>query len=124
MYGVGGSRTGQDWTYAAGDPVSPIGPDVATQDAWWFRGPGYRALAPPAGAVTELPAGGTIMLEIACREQLSFCADALKLTVSGTERHRVDCCWVVNYRSGLSSRRLPRRNRCVFTLILRIELPS
>ncbi|KAK4703440.1 hypothetical protein P7C70_g2778, partial [Phenoliferia sp. Uapishka_3] len=68
MYGVGGSRQGFGWTYDAGDPVSPIGPGVASQDAWWFRGPAYRALAPPPGpeAVTDLPAGGTIMLEITC----------------------------------------------------------
>ncbi|KAK4703428.1 hypothetical protein P7C70_g2793, partial [Phenoliferia sp. Uapishka_3] len=67
MYGIGGTRTGTDWEYTAGDPVSPIGPGVATQDAWWFRGPGYRALTPPAGAVTMLPAGGTVTLDITCR---------------------------------------------------------
>ncbi|KAL8293721.1 hypothetical protein RQP46_000422 [Phenoliferia psychrophenolica] len=67
MYGLGGTRTGMSWEYSAGDPVSPIGPDIAVQDDWWFRGPGYRALAPAAGEVTELPAGGQIVLEITCR---------------------------------------------------------
>ncbi|ORY51762.1 hypothetical protein BCR35DRAFT_310676 [Leucosporidium creatinivorum] len=64
MYGVGA-----DFNYTAGDPVSPIGPDLPTQDDWWFRGPAYRALAPslrPNGTVAELPAGGTVELEIAC----------------------------------------------------------
>ncbi|BGP51592.1 hypothetical protein JCM10450v2_007540 [Rhodotorula kratochvilovae] len=61
MYGVG-----SDFAYDAGDPVSPIGPDLQQQDDWWFRGPEYRALKPQDGAVTDLPAGGSIDVEIAC----------------------------------------------------------
>ncbi|KAL8280211.1 hypothetical protein RQP46_007325 [Phenoliferia psychrophenolica] len=66
QYGVGGTRQGQDWIYPAVDPITPIGPGVSTQDAWWFRGPIARGLAPPAGQVTLLPAGGSIMIEITC----------------------------------------------------------
>ncbi|KAL8292432.1 hypothetical protein RQP46_001044 [Phenoliferia psychrophenolica] len=65
-YGVGGTRTGQSWLYLAGDPIVPLGPNIASQDDWWFRGPAFRALAPPAGAVTALPAGSTITIEISC----------------------------------------------------------
>ncbi|GAA6060878.1 hypothetical protein JCM10212_000161 [Sporobolomyces blumeae] len=61
MYGVG-----QDWAYEAGNPVDPIGPDVATRDAWWFRGPAYRALKPQNESVMILPAGGKVDIEIAC----------------------------------------------------------
>lgn len=32
MYGVG-----PDFEYTIGDPVIPIGPDVADQNDWWFR---------------------------------------------------------------------------------------
>ncbi|GAA6054082.1 hypothetical protein JCM3770_006164 [Rhodotorula araucariae] len=61
MYGVG-----PNWAYDAGNPVEPIGPDLQNQDDWWFRGPKYRALKPQGGAVTDLPAGGSIDIEIAC----------------------------------------------------------
>ncbi|GAA5855113.1 hypothetical protein JCM9279_001956 [Rhodotorula babjevae] len=61
MYGVG-----PDFEYAAGNPVTPIGPGVSDISDWWFRGPEYRALKPQDGAVTDLPAGGSIDIEIAC----------------------------------------------------------
>ncbi|TNY21244.1 hypothetical protein DMC30DRAFT_416263 [Rhodotorula diobovata] len=64
MYGVGNG-----FSYDAGNPAVPLGPDLATQDSWWFRGPEYRALTPMArsdGTVEQLPAGGSITLEIAC----------------------------------------------------------
>ncbi|POY73063.1 hypothetical protein BMF94_3901 [Rhodotorula taiwanensis] len=61
MYGVG-----PGFTSVAGDPFSPIGPDIAKQDNWWFRGPGYRALKPQNDSVMSLPVGGTVELEIAC----------------------------------------------------------
>jgi hypothetical protein len=32
MYGVG-----PGFTNLAGDPFSPIGPDIASQNDWWFR---------------------------------------------------------------------------------------
>ncbi|KAK4703604.1 hypothetical protein P7C70_g2613, partial [Phenoliferia sp. Uapishka_3] len=87
MYGVGGTRQGNSWTYAAGDPVSPLGPGWTTQDSWWFRGPAYRALAPPAGEVTELPAGGTIMLEITCH--IAWTSFGWSTTVPGSA---LDAC--------------------------------
>ncbi|GAA5905609.1 hypothetical protein JCM8208_005785 [Rhodotorula glutinis] len=61
MYGVG-----VDFAYDAGNPVTPIGPGVDNMSDWWFRGPEYRALKPQDGAVTDLPAGGKIDIEIAC----------------------------------------------------------
>lgn len=64
MYGVG-----PDWAYDAGPPMNPIGPGLATQDEWWFRGPEARALPPQDGAVMELPAGGSITFEIAVRRK-------------------------------------------------------
>jgi hypothetical protein len=63
MYGVG-----PGFAYdAGGSPVDPLGPDLATQDEWWFRGPRARALPPQDGAVLALPAGGSITFEIAVR---------------------------------------------------------
>ncbi|GAA5908398.1 hypothetical protein JCM6882_007926 [Rhodosporidiobolus microsporus] len=47
------------------NPVQPLGPGLAFDD-WWFRGPGVRAAVPPDGAVTLLPAGGSVTLELAC----------------------------------------------------------
>ncbi|GAA5860490.1 hypothetical protein JCM8547_000320 [Rhodosporidiobolus lusitaniae] len=42
MYGVG-----EGFEYIVpGQPSDPIGPDLSSQDDWWFRGPEYRALAP------------------------------------------------------------------------------
>ncbi|GAA5979369.1 hypothetical protein JCM11641_005015 [Rhodosporidiobolus odoratus] len=61
MYGVG-----PDFNYTAGNPVDPIGPDLKTQEEWWFRGPGYMALPPQDSAVMDLPAGGSVDIEIAC----------------------------------------------------------
>lgn len=68
MYGVG-----PDFDYSAAqadpNPVAPLGPDWGTQDQWWFRGPAFRALSPAARgstAVTALPAGGEITVELAC----------------------------------------------------------
>ncbi|KAL8276115.1 hypothetical protein RQP46_011497 [Phenoliferia psychrophenolica] len=87
MYGIGGSRNGQDWLYSAGDPVSPIGPDVPKQDDWWFRGPAYRALAPPAGAVTEIPAGGKVTMDITCH--VAFSGVGWSTTTPGS---KLDAC--------------------------------
>ncbi|GAA5930816.1 uncharacterized protein JCM15063_002468 [Sporobolomyces koalae] len=61
MYGVG-----DNWSNVAGSPGDPIGPDLARQDDWWFRGPSYRALKPQNNSVMSLPAGGTVDIEIAC----------------------------------------------------------
>ncbi|BGP39165.1 hypothetical protein JCM10450v2_003119 [Rhodotorula kratochvilovae] len=64
MYGVGNG-----FSYDAGNPVEPLGPDWGSQDSWWFRGPAYRALSPSKrsdGTVEKLPAGGSVTLEIAC----------------------------------------------------------
>ncbi|KAK4334746.1 Proteophosphoglycan ppg4 [Rhodotorula toruloides] len=61
MYGVG-----PGWSYDAGDPVAPLGPNWGNRDDWWFRGPGFRSLPPQAGAVMELPAGGTVEIQLAC----------------------------------------------------------
>ncbi|BGP49050.1 hypothetical protein JCM10450v2_004929 [Rhodotorula kratochvilovae] len=60
MYGVG-----PNWEYTAGPPTDPIGPYFYFDD-WWFRGPAYRNLPPVNGDVMNLPAGGSITLEIAC----------------------------------------------------------
>ncbi|GAA5929274.1 uncharacterized protein JCM15063_004106 [Sporobolomyces koalae] len=61
MYGVG-----PNFAYSAGNPVDPIGPGWTTFDDWWFRGPSYRALKPQSNVASELPAGGSITMEIAC----------------------------------------------------------
>jgi len=61
MYGVG-----PNWAYEAGPPTDPIGPYFSYDD-WWFRGPGYRNLPPVNGDIMNLPAGGSITLEIACQ---------------------------------------------------------
>ncbi|BGP25428.1 hypothetical protein JCM10295v2_004352 [Rhodotorula toruloides] len=61
MYGVG-----PGWSYEAGDPVAPLGPNWGNRDDWWFRGPGFRSLPPQSGAVMELPAGGSVEIEHAC----------------------------------------------------------
>ncbi|BGP08932.1 hypothetical protein OF846_003396 [Rhodotorula toruloides] len=66
MYGVG-----PGWSYDAGDPVAPLGPNWSNRDDWWFRGPGFRSLPPQSGAVLELPAGGSVELEIACHYAFS-----------------------------------------------------
>lgn len=63
MYGVGPNLTTDR---QVGDPFTPIGPDLLTQDEWWFRGPSARKLHPPPGAVTELVAGSSVTIEIAC----------------------------------------------------------
>ncbi|GAA5992324.1 hypothetical protein JCM10908_000426 [Rhodotorula pacifica] len=65
MYGVG-----PNWAYDAGAPTDPLGPGLQ-QDDWWFRGPKARSLTPQAGAVMELPAGGSITFEIACNYAFS-----------------------------------------------------
>lgn len=65
MYGVG-----PGFAYdAGGSPVDPLGPDLATRDEWWFRGPRARALPPQNGAVMTLPAGGSITFEIAVSDR-------------------------------------------------------
>ncbi|KAM0749715.1 hypothetical protein T439DRAFT_357244 [Meredithblackwellia eburnea MCA 4105] len=64
MYGVSADRTSA--YVPETNPVNPLGPGWTTQDSWWFRGPAARALAPPAGQVTSLPAGGTVTFDIAC----------------------------------------------------------
>ncbi|GAA5878060.1 hypothetical protein JCM16303_002834 [Sporobolomyces ruberrimus] len=61
MYGVG-----PGFTNVAGSPGDPIGPDIANQNDWWFRGPGYRALKPQNDSVMDLPAGGKVDIEISC----------------------------------------------------------
>ncbi|KAL7337661.1 hypothetical protein BJY59DRAFT_703585 [Rhodotorula toruloides] len=61
MYGVG-----PGFSYDGGNPVDPIGPGVAKQSDWWFRGPSYRALKPQNGSVMDLPAGGSVTIEITC----------------------------------------------------------
>lgn len=63
---------------------------VAT-DTGKHRGPNYRALAPPPGpdAVTLLPAGETVMIEIACRELLAWRGGLRGLTLA-PKRHCVD----------------------------------
>ncbi|GAA5895666.1 hypothetical protein JCM5296_003773 [Sporobolomyces johnsonii] len=66
VYGIG-----PDWTFPAGELFDPIGPGVADQDDWWFRGPATRALAPQNGSVMELPAGGSVDIEIACNYAFS-----------------------------------------------------
>ncbi|CEQ41736.1 SPOSA6832_03495 [Sporobolomyces salmonicolor] len=66
VYGIG-----PDWTFPAGDLFDPLGPGVADQDDWWFRGPATRALAPQNGSVMELPAGGSVDIEIACNYAFS-----------------------------------------------------
>ncbi|KAK4703993.1 hypothetical protein P7C70_g2222, partial [Phenoliferia sp. Uapishka_3] len=63
MYGVTGNDYGNP-----NPPSNPLGPNWEL-DAWWFRGPVNRALAPMvhgSSAVTQLPAGGSVTLEIAC----------------------------------------------------------
>ncbi|GAA6055791.1 hypothetical protein JCM3770_004803 [Rhodotorula araucariae] len=60
MYGVG-----PNWEYAAGPPTDPIGPYFYFDD-WWFRGPAFRSLPPVNGDVMNLPAGGSVTIEIAC----------------------------------------------------------
>ncbi|GAA5823454.1 hypothetical protein JCM11251_000639 [Rhodosporidiobolus azoricus] len=64
MYGVG-----DYFSYDLGDPFAPLGPGWQLDD-WWFRGAATRALGPAQRSVTkgvlDLPAGGTISLEIAC----------------------------------------------------------
>ncbi|KAM0753256.1 hypothetical protein T439DRAFT_346875 [Meredithblackwellia eburnea MCA 4105] len=88
MYGVSGTRTGMDWNYpVGGDPVVPIGPGLTSQSQWWFRGPMYNTLPPPAGEVTDLPAGGTIMLEIACH--IAWTSYGWSTTVPGSA---LDAC--------------------------------
>ncbi|POY71101.1 hypothetical protein BMF94_5858 [Rhodotorula taiwanensis] len=82
MYGVG-----PDWAYDAGPPMNPIGPGLATQDEWWFRGPEARALPPQDGAVMELPAGGSITFEIACH--YAFTSYGYATSVPGSE---LDAC--------------------------------
>ncbi|BGP00387.1 hypothetical protein NBRC10513v2_004614 [Rhodotorula toruloides] len=61
MYGVG-----PGFSYDGGNPVGPIGPGVAKQSDWWFRGPSYRALKPQNGSVMDLPVGGSVTIEITC----------------------------------------------------------
>lgn len=87
MYGVGGTRVGRDWLYSAGDPILPLGPDIVSQNDWWFRGPAFRALAPPAGAVTALPAGGSITIEIACH--VAWTSFGWRTSVPGS---KLDAC--------------------------------
>lgn len=81
MYGVG-----PGFSYDAGPPVDPLGPDWSPQDKWWFRGPKARSLPPQDGAVMELPAGGTITFEIAVRVP-----PRLSKQDSGTERPTLQC---------------------------------
>ncbi|GAA5872986.1 hypothetical protein JCM16303_006904 [Sporobolomyces ruberrimus] len=61
MYGVG-----PNFEYSAGNPVDPIGPGWTTFDDWWFRGPSYRALKPQSNVASQLPAGGSFTMEVAC----------------------------------------------------------
>lgn len=41
-------------------------PALPPLDDWWFRGPATRAMPPAEGLMENLPAGGSIVLEIAC----------------------------------------------------------
>mgnify|MGYP001595410901 CR=1 FL=1 len=146
MYGVGGTRTGMDWTYAGGvwparlvitgtyltrefrrTQLLPSGPaslrlkiggfgqsflavswqtfkDSAAEDlrsAHWHRPPApSQSFQLAAQSCLRSPA-------VSC---LLCCAGALNLTALWTERHCVDLIWVAHDRTGLSSRRLPRRN--------------
>ncbi|GAA5964130.1 hypothetical protein JCM3765_005349 [Sporobolomyces pararoseus] len=63
MYGVG-PNWGAGSTLP--NPANPIGPDIADQNDWWFRGPESRALKPQNDSVMDLPAGGKVDIEIAC----------------------------------------------------------
>ncbi|GAA5842882.1 hypothetical protein JCM11251_005837, partial [Rhodosporidiobolus azoricus] len=82
MYGVG-----PGFSYAAGDPVAPIGPDWGNRDDWWFRGPSWRALPPQNGAVMDLPAGGSVTVEIACH--MAWTSYGYATTVPGSQ---LDAC--------------------------------
>jgi hypothetical protein len=55
-----------NFDYSAGEPNIPIGPGLEGVSSWWFRGPETRAAKPKQGNVTELTAGKTLRLEIAC----------------------------------------------------------
>ncbi|GAA5915517.1 hypothetical protein JCM5296_004705 [Sporobolomyces johnsonii] len=93
MYGVG-----PGFSYDAGNPVNPLGPDLTGQDDWWFRGPSYRALPPQNNAVEELPAGGSITFEIACH--VAWTSYGVSTTTPGST---LDACPGANagpYHSG------------------------
>ncbi|KAL8277974.1 hypothetical protein RQP46_009606 [Phenoliferia psychrophenolica] len=81
-----GTRTGRSW-FSPSDPVAPIGPNLATQDEWWFRGPAFRAAGPLDGQVTELPAGTTIMMEVSC--DVAWTSYGWRTTVPGSA---LDAC--------------------------------
>ncbi|GJN89692.1 hypothetical protein Rhopal_002679-T1 [Rhodotorula paludigena] len=85
MYGVGNGFSND-----AGLVGVPIGPGLATQDEWWFRGPGYRALSPMKrtdGTVEVLPAGGSVTFEIACH--VAWTSFGVSPTVPGSD---LDAC--------------------------------
>lgn len=47
------------------NPFGPIGPWWSFDD-WWMRGAPTRHAPPPKGEISSLPAGGMLMLELAC----------------------------------------------------------
>ncbi|GAA5845878.1 hypothetical protein JCM3766R1_004641 [Sporobolomyces carnicolor] len=68
MYGVGPNWGRES---ALPNPANPIGPDIAAQNDWWFRGPESRALKPQNDSVMTLPAGGKVEIEIACNVEFT-----------------------------------------------------
>ncbi|GAA6005970.1 hypothetical protein JCM11491_004076 [Sporobolomyces phaffii] len=82
MYGVG-----PNFAYSAGNPVDPIGPGWTMFDDWWFRGPSYRALKPQSNVASQLPAGGSFTMEIACH--VAWTSYGYATTTPGSE---LDAC--------------------------------
>jgi hypothetical protein len=95
MYGVGSDMTADT---PAGNPVAPIGPDLPSLDDWWFRGPATRALPPPVGAVTELVAGSSVTIEIACH--VAWTSFGGRTTIPGSH---LDACPDNTGMSGIGS---------------------
>ena len=80
---------------------------VAVADSTFCcSGPAYRALAPPVGQITALPAGGTIVLEIACRG-CTLAGDTSHVLTRQWTRCRVDLIWVVDHGAGVQEGCVP-----------------
>lgn len=73
-------------------------------------GPEVRTYPPVGNNMTELPAGGSVTLEIACE---SSWGPAESLADEWLRPHRLDVLRVAHDRARQPARRMPRQRRCL-----------
>ena len=99
--------------------LKPLAPGRTADSSASYSGPEYRALKPQDGAVTDLPAGGSIEIEIACQcvpcpRLIAVLPCTLRADQDRSRRaqRRMDVVRHPPDRPGFGALRLPRQLRC------------